>query len=49
MPFLGIYPEKTKTLIQKRYMYPNIQTSTNYNSQDMQTPQMPITYIYTYI
>ena len=33
---LGIYLEKTKSLIQKRYMHPSIHCSTVYNSQDME-------------
>ena len=32
-PPLGIYPEKTN---QKRYMYPNVHSSTIFNSQDME-------------
>ena len=36
IPLLGIYPEKMKTLIQKRYMHPNVRSSTIYNSQDME-------------
>ena len=35
IPLLGIYPEKT--IIQKRYMHPNVHCSTIYNSQDMET------------
>ena len=34
IPLLAVYPEKT--LIQKRYMYPNVHCSTIYNSQDME-------------
>ena len=37
IPLLGIYPEKTKTLNSKRYMHPNVHSSTIYNSQDMET------------
>ena len=35
IPLLGVYPEKTKTLIQKD-MHPNVQSSTIYNSKDME-------------
>ena len=35
IPLLGVYPEKTKTLIQKD-MQPNVQSSTIYNSKDME-------------
>ena len=34
IPLLGIYPEKTKTNW-KRYMHPNVHSSTIYNSQGM--------------
>ena len=33
VPLLGIYPEKTNL---KRYMHPNVHSSTIYNSQDME-------------
>ena len=33
IPLLGIYPEKKHNL--KRYMHPNVYSSTIYNSQDM--------------
>ena len=34
--FWGIYSEKTKMLIWKKYMHSNIHTSTIYNIQDME-------------
>ena len=36
-PPLGIYPEKYKSSNSKRYMYPNIHSSTSYSSQGMET------------
>ena len=36
IPPLGIYPEKYKSSNSKRYMYPNIH-STSYSSQGMET------------
>ena len=33
IPFLGIYPEKTNS---KRYMHPNVHSSTIFNSQDVE-------------
>ena len=39
IPLLGIYPEKTKTLIH-RYMHPNVHSSTIYNSQDTEATQV---------
>ena len=36
IPLLGIYLEKTTTLIPKGYMYPNVHSSTIYNRQDME-------------
>ena len=42
IPFLGIYPEKTKILNLKRYTHLSISNSTAYNSQDMKkTTQVP--------
>ena len=41
IPFLGIYPEKTKTLNSKRYMHLNVHSSIIYYSQDMETTQVP--------
>ena len=41
-PILGIYPEKMKTLNSKRYMHPNVHSSTIYNSQDMETTRVHI-------
>ena len=35
IPILGTYPEKT--LILKRYMYPNVRSCTIHNSQDVET------------
>ena len=35
IPFLDIYPEKTKILNLKRYTHLSIPNSTTYNSQDM--------------
>ena len=60
IPLLGIYPEKMKTLIRKRYMHPNVHSSTIYNSQDMEATSVTIDrrmdkedvahiYIYIYI
>ena len=34
--YLGIYLEKTKILILKRYMHPNVHSSTVYNSQGIE-------------
>ena len=39
---LGIYPEKMKALNLKRYVHPNVHSSTVYNSQDIETTQVPI-------
>ena len=39
VPLLGIYPEKTNL---KRYMHPNVHSSTIYNSQDMEATKMSI-------
>ena len=36
IPFLGIYPKKTKTVIPKRYMHPYVHCSIIYSSQDME-------------
>ena len=36
IPLLGIYPKKTKTLIQKDTFTPNVHGSIIYNSQDME-------------
>ena len=41
IPFLGIYSEKMKTLIQKRYMHPSVHSSIIYNSQEMKTTKYP--------
>ena len=41
IPLLGIYLEKTNTN-SKRYMHPNVHSSTTYNSQDMEATQAPI-------
>ena len=38
---LGMYPERTTT-VSKRYMHSNVHSSTIYNSQDMETAQVPI-------
>ena len=40
IPLLGIFLKKT--LSSKRYMHPNVRTSTVYNSQDMETTYMSI-------
>ena len=42
IPFLGIYLEKDENPNLKRYMYPNVHSSTIYNSQDMETIQVLI-------
>ena len=42
IPLLGIYPEKMKALNLKRYVHPNVHSSTVYNSQDIETTQVPI-------
>ena len=55
IPLLGIYPEKMKNSNLKRYMHPNVHSSTIYNSQDMEATKRPLTdewlkkmwYIYT--
>ena len=42
---LGIYLErkqKTKNTYSKRFMHPNVHSSTIYDSQDMEATQMPI-------
>ena len=39
---LDIYPEKTKTVIQKATCTPKVHGSITYNSQDMETTQVPI-------
>ena len=36
IPFLGIYPKKAKTLVQKRYRHFYVHSSIIYNSQDME-------------
>ena len=38
----GFYPKKTKTLIQKKYMYPHVYFRIIYNSQDMEETQITI-------
>ena len=40
IPHLGIYLEKT--IISKRYMHTSVHSSTIYNSQGMETTQVPI-------
>ena len=34
IPLVGIYPEKNENTNSKRYMLPNVHSSTIYNSQD---------------
>ena len=41
IPLLDIYPEKAKTNL-RRYVHPGVHSSTIYNSQDMETTQVPI-------
>ena len=38
----GIHPEKNKNSNLKRHLHSNVHRSTIYNSQDMQTTQVPI-------
>lgn len=40
IPLLGLYLETSSN--SKRYMYPNIHSSTIYNNQDMEAAQVPI-------
>ena len=42
IPLLGIYPEKRQINL-KRHMHPSVHSSTVYNSQDMETTQVPAT------
>ena len=42
IPFRGIYPEKKENINSKRYMQPNVHSSTIYNSQDMEGTQVSI-------
>ena len=35
-PFLGIYPKKNKNTNLKRYMHPNVRSSSIYNCQVME-------------
>ena len=41
--FLGIHPEKMRTLNLKRYMQPSVHSNTIYNSQDMEAIKCPPT------
>ena len=56
IPLLGIYLEKNKNTISKRYVHPNFHSSTIYNSQHMEANEKPmnrrmdeeeVIYIYT--
>ena len=42
IPLLGIYLEKDENSNLKRYRHSNVHSSTIYNSQDMETTQVPI-------
>ena len=42
IPLLSIYQEKTKILIQKNYMHPNVHSSTIYNSQGIEATYISI-------
>ena len=42
IPLLDIYPEKNKNTNLKRYIHPNVHSSTIYNSQDTEATQVCI-------
>ena len=42
IPLLGMYPDKPKTVNQKKYTHPYVQCSIIHNSQDLEATQVPI-------
>ena len=42
IPLLGINQEKNENSHSKRYIHPNVQSSTKYKSQDMETTQVSL-------
>ena len=40
-PLLGVHLTKMKTVIEKRYMHPNVHSNTIYSCQDTEQPKRP--------